>query len=295
MTTSDETAFPDRVARVLEPGLDVLDAVDRVIAACVEATSAIEAGIVIADRFGTLQVLASTSERSSEAEEAQLGTDEGSCLDCYRTGTTVDVADVSTHESEWPAFVTTMRDRGLQGTFAEPIRLRDRTIGSLCVFADHTPRAQRRGRRADPTARRRRFGCPRAPAGPWWPRHDRGPGRGRPRGAGARRAGEGCARLPAGHPDGRGVPAAATCCGRRRPQPPRAGRGRRAPGRRPRQHRLGPSGPRPVRLRPQHQAVVVGGERHRDHLAERIAVELHALGGVDGQPERPRPGVPERT
>ncbi|MDD1385505.1 GAF and ANTAR domain-containing protein [Curtobacterium poinsettiae] len=138
MTTSDETAFPDRVARVLEPGLDVLDAVDRVIAACVEATSAIEAGIVIADRFGTLQVLASTSERSSEAEEAQLGTDEGSCLDCYRTGTTVDVADVSTHESEWPAFVTTMRDRGLQGTFAEPIRLRDRTIGSLCVFADHT-------------------------------------------------------------------------------------------------------------------------------------------------------------
>lgn len=131
----------DDVARaleaVLDPSLDVLDAMDRVIEASVRFTSATEAGIVLADADGTLHVIASTSERSSDAEEAQLGTDEGSCADCFRSGKTVDVPDVSTHESQWPTFVQTMRDRGLTGTFAEPVRLRAATIGSLCIFADH--------------------------------------------------------------------------------------------------------------------------------------------------------------
>jgi GAF domain-containing protein len=122
---------------VLDPTLDVLDAMDRVIELCVRCTSAAEAGIVLADRTGTLHVIASTSERSSDAEEAQLGTNEGSCLDCYRTGETIDVPDVSTHASDWPQFVETMQARNLVGTFAEPIRLRRATIGSLCVFATH--------------------------------------------------------------------------------------------------------------------------------------------------------------
>ena len=122
---------------VLDPSLDVIDAMDRVVDAVVRFTSATEAGIVLADADGTLHVIASTSERSSDAEEAQLGTDEGSCLDCYRSGKAIDVPDVSTHESEWPTFVRTMRERGLIGTFAEPMRLRAATIGSLCVFADH--------------------------------------------------------------------------------------------------------------------------------------------------------------
>lgn len=122
---------------VLDPSLDVIDAMDRVVDAVVRFTSATEAGIVLADADGTLHVIASTSERSSDVEEAQLGAGQGSGIDCHRSGTTVDVPDVASHEAEWPAFVRTMRERGLTGTFAEPIRLRAATIGSLCVFADH--------------------------------------------------------------------------------------------------------------------------------------------------------------
>ena len=138
------TQHPDRfdglaaaLDEVLDPSLDVLDAMDRVIELCTRCTSATEAGIVLADRSGTLHVIASTSERSSDVEEAQLGTNEGSCLDCFRTGKTIDVPDITTHESEWPTFAATMRERGLVGTFAEPIRLRAATIGSLCIFATH--------------------------------------------------------------------------------------------------------------------------------------------------------------
>ena len=144
MATNGADDGPDRfdhlgraLGAVLDPSLDVLDAMDRVIDACVRFTSATEAGVVLADADGSLNVIASSSERTSDAEEAQLGTDEGPCLDCYRSGTTIDVPDVSTHEAEWPTFARTMRERGLVGTFAEPIRLRAATIGSLCVFADH--------------------------------------------------------------------------------------------------------------------------------------------------------------
>jgi GAF domain-containing protein len=125
------------VEAVLDPALDVLDAMSTAVDACVRSTSASEAGIVLADRSGALHVIASTSERSSDAEEAQLGTAEGSCLECMQTGRTVDVPDVTTRAAEWPTFVATMRARGLVGTFAQPISMRATTIGSLCVFADH--------------------------------------------------------------------------------------------------------------------------------------------------------------
>lgn len=127
----------DVMGSVLDPALDVLDAMTRVVDACVQWTAATEAGIVLADQSGTLHVIASTSERSIDAEEAQLGTNEGSCLDCFRTGGTIDVPDVSTKAAEWPTFSQVMHERGFVGTFAEPVRLRTATIGSLCVFADH--------------------------------------------------------------------------------------------------------------------------------------------------------------
>ena len=144
VTSSDTHHDQDRfdhlleaVGAVLDPSLDVLDAMSRAVDACVRWTGATEAGIVLADQAGVLHVIASSSERSIDAEEAQLGTNEGSCTDCFRTGRTVDIPDVATMAAEWPAFVQTMRDRGLIGTFAEPVRLRTATIGSLCVFADH--------------------------------------------------------------------------------------------------------------------------------------------------------------
>lgn len=126
------------VQEVLDPALEVVDAMDRVVEACVRFTSASEAGVVLADEAGTLHVIASTSERTSDAEEVQLGTHEGVALEAFHLGRAVDVPDVSTHGSEWPAFVETLEERGLGGAYAEPIRLRSGAIGSLCLFAAHT-------------------------------------------------------------------------------------------------------------------------------------------------------------
>ena len=67
---------PDDVFRALADSLaesDILDALADLVSASIRHTSAVEAGIVLADAAGQLHVVASTSERAADVEEAQLG------------------------------------------------------------------------------------------------------------------------------------------------------------------------------------------------------------------------------
>jgi GAF domain-containing protein len=114
---------------------DIAQALNDLVAACVDHTSATEGGIVLADRDGVLHVVASTSERAAEVEEAQLGTHEGPCLDCVRDGEPVEVPDLDDTLDDWPDFARIAEDRGIRAVHATPMRLRGRTLGSLCLFA----------------------------------------------------------------------------------------------------------------------------------------------------------------
>ncbi|RIJ50289.1 ANTAR domain-containing protein [Clavibacter lycopersici] len=114
---------------------DITQALDDLVTACVDHTSATEGGIVLADRDGVLHVVASTSERAAEVEEAQLGALEGPCMDCVRTGEPVEVPDLATAPHDWPEIARIAEDRGFRAVHATPMRLRGRTLGSLCLFA----------------------------------------------------------------------------------------------------------------------------------------------------------------
>jgi GAF domain-containing protein len=113
---------------------DILQTLNDVVEACVTHTSATEGGIVLADSTGLLHVAASTSERAEDVEEAQLGTSEGPCLDCVHSGEPVEVADLDQKLDVWPGFTPIAKDRGFRAVHATPMRLRGRTIGSLCLF-----------------------------------------------------------------------------------------------------------------------------------------------------------------
>ena len=129
---------PDDVFSALADSLaesDILDALADLVAASIRHTSAVEAGIVLADASGQLHVVASTSERAADVEEAQLGTDEGPCLDCVRDGEAVEVADLDERLEEWPRFSRIAEARGFRAVHATPMRLRGRTLGSLCLFS----------------------------------------------------------------------------------------------------------------------------------------------------------------
>lgn len=135
---------------------DILQTLNDVVEACVTHTSATEGGIVLADSTGLLHVAASTSERAEDVEEAQLGTSEGPCLDCVHSGEPVEVADLDQKLDVWPGFTPIAKDRGFRAVHATPMRLRGRTIGSLCLFTPE-PGAlsdrERRSCRRSPTRR----------------------------------------------------------------------------------------------------------------------------------------------
>jgi GAF domain-containing protein len=81
-----------------------------------------------------LHVVAASSERTRSLELFQLQRDEGPCLECYRTGIMVCVADLQTNAERWPQFVPAALKLGFASIHAVPMRLNDRNLGALGLF-----------------------------------------------------------------------------------------------------------------------------------------------------------------
>ncbi len=132
------TPMPDDIFSTLADslaGADVLDVLADLVHASTRLTSASEGGIVLVDGAGDLHVVASTSERAADVEEAQLGTLEGPCLDCVRDGVVVEVPDLDDRLESWPRFSRIAEESGFRAVHATPLQLRGRTLGSICLFS----------------------------------------------------------------------------------------------------------------------------------------------------------------
>jgi hypothetical protein len=127
-----------RLADALDPRHDVIDTMDLLVDAAVRFTPAVEAGIVLADVDGTLHVVGSTSERTTDVEEAELGTSQGPCLESYRSGRTVETPSLSAARQRWPDFVDVAEQRGFQAGYAVPLTLRGQHLGAMNLFFDRT-------------------------------------------------------------------------------------------------------------------------------------------------------------
>jgi GAF domain-containing protein len=113
---------------------DVVDFLHRLATRCVELVDAAEAGIMLADRDGTLHYVASSSERMRVIELFELQHDEGPCLDAYRDNAAIHL-DLSDADSRWPHFAAHAREDGFASVSALPMRLRNEVIGALNVFS----------------------------------------------------------------------------------------------------------------------------------------------------------------
>lgn len=122
------------LADTLVADYDVLDLLQNLVDTSVSLLDSEAGGLLLADEFGTLTLVASTSEESSLVELLQLESGQGPCMEAFRTGEIVEVVDLSTDHGVWPDFRKGALEQGFRSVLAVPLRLRNETIGTLNLF-----------------------------------------------------------------------------------------------------------------------------------------------------------------
>jgi GAF domain-containing protein len=133
------------MADTLVDDFDVIDFLHGLTERCVQLLGVSAAGLLLTDQRDTLQVVAASSERTRLLELFQLQTDQGPCVDCFRTGQPVSVTDLPS-AGRWPRFTAAAAEVGFAAVHALPMRLRTEVIGALNLF-DTTPGPLDEGKR----------------------------------------------------------------------------------------------------------------------------------------------------
>ena len=122
------------LADTLVADYDVVDFLSTLAERCAELLETVEVGIVLLDRQGGLQVMASSTERMRVAELFEVQNEEGPCFDCQRVGEQLVNTPLESAEGRWPRFGPMAREAGFQMVHALPLRLRRDVIGAMNIF-----------------------------------------------------------------------------------------------------------------------------------------------------------------
>jgi GAF domain-containing protein len=113
---------------------DVIEFLHRLVERSMELMDCAEVGLLLANAAGTLQVMASSSERSEALELLQSRNEEGPCFDCYRSSRLIVSEDLAADTERWPTFAPAAVQKGISSVHAIPMRVHGRTIGALNLF-----------------------------------------------------------------------------------------------------------------------------------------------------------------
>jgi GAF domain-containing protein len=122
------------LADTLVDDFDVVELLTLLADRCVEVLDVSAAGLMLVAPEGSLRVAASSSEAMRVVELFELQSDEGPCLDCYRTGEPVLNQRLAEVNGRWPRFAPVAVEAGFQSVHAVPMRLRGVIIGALNLF-----------------------------------------------------------------------------------------------------------------------------------------------------------------
>lgn len=123
------------LADTLVEDFDVVELLTTLADRCVEVLGVSAAGLMLVAPAGDLRVVASSSEAMRMVELFELQSQEGPCLDCYRTGGAVLCQDLASTDGRWPRFAPVALQAGFRSAQAVPMRHRDVVIGALNLFS----------------------------------------------------------------------------------------------------------------------------------------------------------------
>ena len=122
------------LADTLVDDFDVVELLTLLADRCVDVLEVAAAGLMLVAPDGDLRVMASSSEAMRVLELFELQSQEGPCLDCYRSGGPVVNQDLDSVNGRWPRFAPVALAAGFHSVHALPLRLRGAVIGALNLF-----------------------------------------------------------------------------------------------------------------------------------------------------------------
>jgi GAF domain-containing protein len=122
------------LADTLVADFDVVELLTLLTDRCVDVLDVGAAGLMLVAPDGDLRVMASSSDTMRVLELFELQSQEGPCLDCYRSGRAVVNRDLRADDSRWPRFGAEALAAGFHSVHALPMRLRGSVIGALNLF-----------------------------------------------------------------------------------------------------------------------------------------------------------------
>jgi GAF domain-containing protein len=122
------------LADTLVADFDVIELLTRLADRCVEVLHVGAAGLMLAGADGELRVMASSSEAMRVLELFELQSEEGPCLDCYRSGKPIMSKNLAIANSRWPRFAAEALASGFRSVQALPLHLRGTVLGALNLF-----------------------------------------------------------------------------------------------------------------------------------------------------------------
>lgn len=122
------------IASALAGDYDIADLYTTLTSVTADLLDVSLAGLLLVDPQGKLRLAAASSEHIRALELFVLQNEQGPCLDCFRDGVAVSVADLAQEVSRWPRFVPTALEAGFRAVHALPMHLRGVRLGTLGLF-----------------------------------------------------------------------------------------------------------------------------------------------------------------
>jgi GAF domain-containing protein len=123
------------MADTLVDDFDIVDLLTGLAGRCVNLLGVSAAGVMLASPEGSLGLVASSSEAMRLLELFELQTQEGPCLDAFRSGELIGPENLDDEACPWSVFSPAAVMAGYRSALALPLRLRNATLGALNLLS----------------------------------------------------------------------------------------------------------------------------------------------------------------